>query len=246
MPCQPQRLTLSYTPSGTALTWSVNTSTNILTFSGTAPPAGTPLKVSSSGTLPTSTPQIVEGVYYYVINPSGSTAQLAATIGGSAINFTTVGTGTHSATGELLVILQKHPSNVARVSLRAEENRTIASARTAVGRLKAVGSAYPQVCRWTVEAYGTLADKAAIARILRYQETDKLTPILLKDEVERMEVFNAAQVASRVLVGGSLITAGLFQAGYYVFQAWANVQEEPWFVQEGDEYRFILEFRERY
>jgi hypothetical protein len=52
---------------------------------------------STTGTLPTSTPQVVAGVAYYIRNPSTDFFQVSDTPGGTAIDFTTTGSGTHTA-----------------------------------------------------------------------------------------------------------------------------------------------------
>ena len=68
----------------------VNTSTYYITFS-TALTAGTPVQFTSTGSLPSP---LTAGTVYYIINPTGTTAQLATTSGGAAISLTTSGTGT--------------------------------------------------------------------------------------------------------------------------------------------------------
>lgn len=62
--------------------------------SGSAPAAGTPCVLSSTGTVPTG---FTAGVTYFVVAPSGATFELAATVGGSAIASTSAGTGTITA-----------------------------------------------------------------------------------------------------------------------------------------------------
>ena len=73
---------------------SVNTATEYITLSSTTPANGTPVKFSSTLTLPSP---LVAGTVYYIINKDGAgagTAQLSATNGGAAINLTTTGSGT--------------------------------------------------------------------------------------------------------------------------------------------------------
>lgn len=68
----------------------VDTGTEYITFS-TAIATGTPVKFTSTTSLPAP---LVAGTVYYVVNPVAATAQLAATVGGAAINLTTAGSGT--------------------------------------------------------------------------------------------------------------------------------------------------------
>lgn len=60
--------------------------------------ADDPLRFSNvGGALPTTTPQIVEGQDYYVINPNANDFQVSESIGGPAIVFdSAVGGGTHT------------------------------------------------------------------------------------------------------------------------------------------------------
>ena len=55
----------------------------VVTFSATVLSNGTAIYLTTTGALPTG---LTAGTVYYVINSSGSTCQLAATVGGSAIN----------------------------------------------------------------------------------------------------------------------------------------------------------------
>ncbi|TQX91319.1 hypothetical protein EQW76_00870 [Rhizobium sp. rho-13.1] len=65
-------------------------------FTASAPlAAGTPVKFSTTGTLPTG---ITAGTTYYVVAPSGNTYSVAATVGGAAIATTGTQTGVHTAT----------------------------------------------------------------------------------------------------------------------------------------------------
>lgn len=62
----------------------------VFTVSGSAPANGTPVQLQGSS-LPGG---FTAGVTYYVVSSSGSTFELAATSGGSAINSTSTGSGT--------------------------------------------------------------------------------------------------------------------------------------------------------
>ncbi len=55
--------------------------------------AGTPVEFSTSGTLPAP---LAGGTTYYVVNPAAGTFQVATTVGGSAIDLTSAGTGSHT------------------------------------------------------------------------------------------------------------------------------------------------------
>ena len=73
---------------------SVNTGTEYLTASTTTLFNGTPVKFTSTASLPTG---LVAGTVYYVINKDGAgagTLQVSATYGGAAVNLTTAGSGT--------------------------------------------------------------------------------------------------------------------------------------------------------
>lgn len=58
--------------------------------------AGTPIVLTTTGTLPTG---LTPGQTYYVVNPLADSFSLAATAGGSPIATTSAGSGTHTATG---------------------------------------------------------------------------------------------------------------------------------------------------
>lgn len=65
-----------------------------------APTNGQIVSFSTTGTLPTG---ITAGTNYYVVNRTSTTFQISATSGGTAITFTGVSTGTHTATWYTLV-----------------------------------------------------------------------------------------------------------------------------------------------
>lgn len=70
-------------------------SPGVLTVSGGAPVINTPCVLSTTGALPIG---LTAGVTYYVVGPSGSTFELAATVGGAAINTSGTQSGVHTAT----------------------------------------------------------------------------------------------------------------------------------------------------
>ena len=73
---------------------SVDTGTEYLTASTTTLSNGSPVKFTSTSSLPSP---LVAGTVYYVINKNGAgagTLQVSATFGGAAVNLTTAGAGT--------------------------------------------------------------------------------------------------------------------------------------------------------
>lgn len=66
----------------------------VVTWDTVAPAAGKTVVLSTTGALPTG---LATATTYYVVNPSGNTFQLAATLGGTPINTTGAGSGTHTA-----------------------------------------------------------------------------------------------------------------------------------------------------
>ena len=81
-----------------SVVFTVNTSTDVIT---TATAHGLHanddvIRVSSTGTLPA--PLAAATNYYVISTPTTTTLQIASTVGGTAINLTTAGTGTHSLT----------------------------------------------------------------------------------------------------------------------------------------------------
>jgi len=67
----------------------------VITVPTTLPANGTPVVFTTSGALPTG---ITAGVTYYVINASGTTFNISATVGGSAIVTSGTQSGTQTAT----------------------------------------------------------------------------------------------------------------------------------------------------
>jgi len=80
-------------PSGTPLAFTANSTTDLLTVPGHSLVTGNAiyLTIGSGGVLPTG---LSEGVRYYVISVSGNDISISLTAGGSAINFTSNGSGT--------------------------------------------------------------------------------------------------------------------------------------------------------
>lgn len=72
-------------------TFTVNTGTDVFTATGAGYATGTRVRVQASTTLPAP---LVVNTDYFVRDVSGDTFKLEATLGGSAINITTSGTGT--------------------------------------------------------------------------------------------------------------------------------------------------------
>lgn len=59
--------------------------------------AGTPIVFTTTGALPTG---LVAGTTYYVVNPSTDSFSVATTPGGAAIDTSSAGTGTHTASSQ--------------------------------------------------------------------------------------------------------------------------------------------------
>lgn len=78
----------------TFLPGGVNTSTNVITIALHGFVDGTPLIFKSTNTLPSG---IVENTTYYVISAATNTFQISTTIGGSPVDITSTGLGTHTA-----------------------------------------------------------------------------------------------------------------------------------------------------
>ena len=88
---------ITYT-AGYATPFTVNTGSDVCTFLGRAPVANEVLRLrNSGGALPGG---LSENIDYYAVNVSGLTCKLSLTSGGSAIDITSAGTGTHYA-GEI-------------------------------------------------------------------------------------------------------------------------------------------------
>lgn len=77
----------------TGTTFTANAGTDVITAATHGLSAGQVLLLDSSTTLPGGLSQYT---LYYVINPTTNTFQLATSAGGSAVNITDAGTGTHS------------------------------------------------------------------------------------------------------------------------------------------------------
>lgn len=78
--------------SGYMLPFTANATSNTITVTGRALETGQAVRVVAiDGTLPGG---LSAGVNYYAVNVSGSTCGLSVTPGGSAVDFTTAGTGT--------------------------------------------------------------------------------------------------------------------------------------------------------
>jgi len=85
-------LTAPGVPNG-AFAFTVNTSTDTLSIPGVTLPNGTPVMCLSSTTLPSGLGAAL--TQRYVINSAAGSCKLSATVGGSALDITDAGTGTH-------------------------------------------------------------------------------------------------------------------------------------------------------
>jgi predicted secreted protein len=87
-----------------ALTGTVNTGTDVWTTSTHGFNTAQPITFTTSGTLPTSSPQIYAGTIYWARRASSSTFKVYTTAANaiadsSAIDFSTSGSGTHTVNG---------------------------------------------------------------------------------------------------------------------------------------------------
>lgn len=76
-------------------TFTANATTNVCTATDHQFADGTRVRLTTSGTLPSGLSLATD---YYVISRTGDTFQLSATLGGSAVDITTTGSGTHTVT----------------------------------------------------------------------------------------------------------------------------------------------------
>ena len=72
-----------------------DTSPGVVSFTKHGAANGTPVSFSTTGALPTG---LVAGTQYYVVATAANTFEVAATVGGTAINTSSAGSGTHTAT----------------------------------------------------------------------------------------------------------------------------------------------------
>ena len=84
-----------------------NTNTNTITVAGTSYASGDYIGISTVGTSPESTSGIISG-NYYVVNPSGTTFQIATTSGGTPLDITNSGSGT--------LTVQRQPTSITTAS----------------------------------------------------------------------------------------------------------------------------------
>jgi hypothetical protein len=82
-------------PTSSVVTMTI-ASPGVITWNAHGLVAGTAVGLSTTGALPTG---LVAGTTYYVVNPTTNTFQLAATIGGAAINTSGSQSGVHTASG---------------------------------------------------------------------------------------------------------------------------------------------------
>jgi len=79
-----------------------NASPGVVSWTAHGLPNGSSLTLSTTGALPTG---LTAGTTYYVVNAATNTFQLSATLGGSAINTSSAGSGTHTAIADLCVVV---------------------------------------------------------------------------------------------------------------------------------------------
>lgn len=83
----------TYTSVLTVTAANVDTGGNTFTITGHGLPQGRRVQFTTSNTLPSP---LAANTDYYVLNPTTNTFQVSTTIGGTAVDITTQGTGTHS------------------------------------------------------------------------------------------------------------------------------------------------------
>ncbi len=86
---------------GTTVTIS-NASPGVISWTEHGLPNGSSLKLSTTGALPTG---LTVGTTYYVVGAAANTFNLAATLGGTAINTSSAGSGVHTAIQDLCVVV---------------------------------------------------------------------------------------------------------------------------------------------
>lgn len=90
------RLTMNDAPPSKIATVTISqASPGVVTWAAHGLPEGTPVVLTTTGTLPTG---LTPGTTYYVKTPLSDSFNLSATPGGAAINTTVAGSGTHTAT----------------------------------------------------------------------------------------------------------------------------------------------------
>lgn len=79
-----------------------NASPGVVSWTSHGLPDGSTLTLSTTGALPTG---LTVGTTYYVVNAATHTFQLAAILGGTAINTSSAGSGVHTAIQDLCVVV---------------------------------------------------------------------------------------------------------------------------------------------
>ena len=123
------------TYSKTFATTDVNTATEVITVTAHGFVAGDAVVFSSTTTVPAG---LTAGTTYYVISPTTNTLQVSATYGGSAVNITSTGTGTHTIKGAQRITVTDVTPDVLR-------GATIYTAATQEGLV--AGNEQPPLCR---------------------------------------------------------------------------------------------------
>ena len=87
------------------------------------------------------------------------------------------------------------------------ENRKLATARSAVGRLKAVGGGYKPTLNHILSAVVSQDEKLKLLKMIALQETEPQTVVAFKNEYERISTIEAAWYGSRSIVSASTVTS---------------------------------------
>lgn len=96
------------TPRNNNATFTANAGTDTLTSSGHGIQNGELVNFTSDGTLPGGIGSWDDGFFYYVVNRTTNTFQIATTPGGTPINITSSGSGTHDWWTDTSKILITH------------------------------------------------------------------------------------------------------------------------------------------
>lgn len=89
------------TPSGTVTI--TNASPAVVTWTANGLPNGTPVRLTTTGSLPTG---LTVGTTYYVVNRTTNTVQLSTEVGGTPVATSSAGSGTHTATASVHTVYE--------------------------------------------------------------------------------------------------------------------------------------------
>ncbi len=164
------------TPSLTNQTWTtseVNTGTDAITFTAHNLKTDDPVKLTTSGTLPGG---LGTNFVYYVIRVDADTIKFALTPGGSAVDLTSVGSGTGTLT---------------KIDTGIKYNETLPGPR----RITSISIANPTVV--TSASHGLVSNQTI------YVQSSNSTPVIDGSRVVTVLTSNTFTVPVNVTVGGT-------------------------------------------